>query len=55
MKLKEVLGKVIENKKNGQLNTCLKKNQLKKVGISKDDLLNMNVDFKLKKILFEDS
>jgi len=48
------MSKVVENKKNGQLNTCLKKNELKKVGISKDELLDMNVDFKLKKILFED-
>jgi hypothetical protein len=54
MKLKDLMSKVVENKKNGQLNTCIKKNQLKKVGISKDDLLNMNVDFKLNKILFED-
>jgi outer membrane usher protein FimD/PapC len=54
MKLKELMSKVVENKKNGQLNTCLKKNQLKKVGISKDELLDMNVDIKLKKILFED-
>jgi len=54
MKLRDLMSKVVENKKNGQLNTCLKKNELKKVGISKDELLDMNVDFKLKKILFED-
>lgn len=54
MKLKDLLSKVVENKKNGQLNTCLKKNQLKKVGISKDDLLDFDVDIKLKKLLFED-
>lgn len=54
MKLKDLMSKVVENKKNGQLNTCIKKNQLKKVGISKDELLDMNVDIKLKKILFED-
>ena len=51
MKLKDVLSKVVENKKNGQLNTCLKKNQLKKAGISKEELLNMNLDIKLKKLL----
>jgi hypothetical protein len=54
MKLKDLLSKTVENKKNGQLNVSLKKNQLKKVGISKDELFNMNVDFKLKKILFEE-
>lgn len=54
MKLKDLMSKVVENKKNGQLNTCIKKNQLKKAGISKDELLDMNIDFKLKKILFED-
>jgi len=54
MKLKELFSKVVENKKNGQLNTCFKKNQLKKAGISKEELLDMNVDFKLKKILFEE-
>jgi len=54
MKLKDLLSKVVENKKNGQLNTCIKKNQLKKLGVSKDELFDMNVDFKLKKILFEE-
>lgn len=53
MKLKDLLGKVVENKKNGQLITSLKKNQLKKSGISKDELFNMNVDVKLKRLLFE--
>ena len=54
MKLKDLLSKVVENKKNGQLNCSVKKNVLKEKGISKDDLFNMNVDFKLKKILFEE-
>jgi hypothetical protein len=47
MKLKEFLGEVIENKANGQKNTCFKKRELKEAGISSDDLLNMNVDIKL--------
>lgn len=54
MKLKELLGKIVENKKNGQMNVCLRKGKLKEVGISKEELLNMKVDKKLKKILFED-
>ena len=54
MKLKELMGKVIENKKNGQLNTSIKKTKLKEAGISKEDLLEMNVDRKLKRLLFED-
>jgi len=51
MKLKDFLSKVVENKSNGQFNTCLKKSKLKKNGISKDDLLNMKVDIKLKRLL----
>ncbi len=43
MKLKDFLSKIVENKKNGQLNTSFKKNKLKKVGISTDDLLEMKV------------
>ena len=54
MKLKDFLSRVVENKKNGQLNVALKKNKLKQAGISKEELLNMNIDNKLKKILFED-
>lgn len=54
MKLKYFLSNVVENKRNGQLNTCIKKNKLKKAGISKDDLLNVNVNFKLREALFED-
>jgi hypothetical protein len=47
MKLKEFLGEVIENKANGQLNTCFKKGKLKEAGISDDDLLNLDIDVKL--------
>jgi len=54
MKLKDFLSKISENKSNGQLTTCLKKNSMKKAGISEDQLLNMKIDIKLKKILLED-
>lgn len=54
MKLKDLLGKVVENKKNGQFSTSLKKTKLKKVGISKEELFNMKVDVKLKKLLLGD-
>lgn len=53
MKLKELLGKIVENKKNGQMNVCLRKGKLKEVGISKEELLNMKVDKKLNRLLFE--
>ena len=53
MKLKDLLGKVVENKKNGQLNTSLKKNKLRRVGISKEELFNMEIDPKLKLVLLE--
>ena len=45
MKLKEFLGKVVENKKNGQLNTCFKKGKLKESGISEKDLLDLEIKF----------
>lgn len=51
MKLKDLLGTVVENKRNGQLTTSFKKCNLKRAGISKDDLLNMNIDFKLRELL----
>lgn len=54
MKLKDILSKVVQNRKNGQLNVCLKKNSMKQAGISKEDLLNMKIDIKLKKLLMED-
>ncbi len=53
MKLKDLLSKVVENKRNGQLNTSIKKNSLRKVGISKEELFNMNIDTKLKTMLLE--
>lgn len=54
MKLKDVLSKIVENKKNGQLNTCIRKNELKKIGITDKDLFNMDIDPKLKRVLFEE-
>ena len=45
MKLKDFLGTVIENKKNGQLNTCFRKGKLKESGISEKDLLNLEIKF----------
>jgi len=51
MKLKDILSKIVENKRNGQLNTCIKKNQLKKAGISKEDLFNLKIDSKFKRLL----
>jgi len=51
MKLKDFLSSVVENKKNGQLTTSLRKNKLKKEGVSKEELLNMDIDIKLKRIL----
>jgi len=51
MKLKDFLSKVVENKKNGQLNTSFKKNKLKKSGISDVELLNMDIDIKMKRLL----
>jgi len=54
MKLKDILSKISTNKRNGQLTTCLKKNSMKQAGISKEDLLNMKIDTKLKKLLMEE-
>ena len=54
MKLKDVLSKIAENKKNGQLTTCLRKTKMKQAGISKEELLNMKIDVKLKRLLLED-
>ena len=53
MKLKDVLGKIVENKKNNQLVTTIKKKELKKSGFSCDDLLNMKIDSKLKKLILD--
>jgi hypothetical protein len=52
MQLKDFLSKVSENKTNGQLNVCIRKGQLKKGGISKEQLFNMEVD--LNKLLAEE-
>jgi len=54
MKLKDFLSKVVQNRSNGQLNVCLKKNNMKDAGITKEELLNMKIDVKLKKLLLED-
>jgi len=54
MKLKDVLSKVSQNKRNGQLTTCFRKNKLKQFGMSESELLNMDIQPKLKKILFKD-
>ena len=51
MKLKDLLGKPVKNKKNKQEVTTFKKRELKGIGITSDDLLNMRIDFKLKKLL----
>jgi len=51
MKLKEVLSRIVENKKNGQLNTSIRKNELKKIGITDKDLFDLNIDSKLKMLL----
>ena len=53
MKLKDVLGRINENKKNGQLNTCLRKKKIRELGIDESDLLNFKIDTKLKKLLIK--
>ena len=40
MQLKDFLSKIVENKRNGQLNVSFKKNKLKEEGISVKELLN---------------
>lgn len=52
MKLKDVLSTISKNKRNGQLTTCIRKNNLKKAGLTENELLNMNL--KLKGGLFKD-
>ena len=54
MKLKEVLSKISLNKKNGQLTTYIRKSKLKESGLSKEELFNLDIDFNLKKLLYED-
>lgn len=53
MKLKDLLSNVVENKKNGQFNTSIRKSNLKKVGISKEELFDMKLDPKLKLLLLK--
>ena len=53
-KLKDILSKIAFNKSNGQLTTCLRKNKMKEIGLSEKELLNMKIDTKLKKLLYED-
>ena len=53
MKLKDFLTNITRNKSNGQLVTCIKKNKLKEVGMTKEELLNIKIDSKLKKLLEE--
>jgi len=53
MKLRDLLSKVVENKKNGQLNTSIKKNKLKQIGITEEDLFDLKIDSKLKGLLKE--
>lgn len=48
MKLKDVLSKVIKNKASGQSVTSIKKRELKKLGITEKQLLNMKIDEYLK-------
>jgi len=45
MQLKDFLSKIVENKKNGQLNTSFKKNRLRESGISEDELLDLEIKF----------
>ena len=51
MKLKDCFGKIVENKKNKQNVTNFKKGVLKKIGKTPEELFDMEIDFKLKKLL----
>ena len=51
MKLKDFFGKIVENKKTKQNILSPKKRILKENNVSIDDLLNMKVNVKLKKLL----
>jgi hypothetical protein len=44
MKLKDVLSKIIKNKASGQSVISIKQRELKKLGISEKELLNMKID-----------
>jgi len=52
MKLKDILSSISKNKSNGQLTTCIRKGNLKKAGMTEDELLEMNIDKKLKRLLY---
>ncbi len=51
MQLKDLVN-VARNKTNKQVNFSLKKKEMKGVGISTKELLDMSIDTKLNKLLF---
>ena len=51
MKLKDILSKIALNRANGQMTTCIKKSKLKQVGITEEDLFNLNINTKFKTLL----
>ena len=53
MKLKDFLGNVVENKRNKQQVTTFKQKVLRKENITPKDLLNMEVDIKSRKLLYD--
>jgi hypothetical protein len=53
MKLKDFLSNISKNKNNGQLVTSIRKNKLKQVGMTKEDLFNLNIDLKFKNLLMD--
>jgi len=52
MKLKDFLGKPSKNNKTNQTTTYFKDKALKESKLSEEDLLEMKVDTKLNKLLF---
>lgn len=48
MKLKDFFGKPVKNKKSGQTNASIKKTSLKKLGLTEEELFNMEISEKLK-------
>jgi len=53
MKLKDCFGKIVENKRNKQNVTTFKKGVLKKLGKTPEEILDFDMDFKLKKLLYD--
>ena len=53
MKIKDFFGKIVENKRNKQFNTSFKKGELKKIGKTPEEFLNIKINPKLKKELFD--